>query len=517
MREKAGSFCVQLERAERVFGYDDAGLIDYLRSLAPIAQTAPLELFGDRDRLYLEYLANAEPAHALAVMRWLRGSDRELSELRDKETLLLESAKRKAEAIEEFYATEPKEKRQTAKKQSSSPKSSRRRSADHFRPGKNPRISVIVPVYNVEPYLEACLNSIRRQTLRDIEIVCVDDAGNDGSKAILHRLAGIDNRVRIIAHSSNMGLAAARNSGLAAASGEYVIFVDSDDLLARDESLATLYRVSVVDNSDETIGGLLKWAPSNGCQYLEWHSLYAKEEIRAETLAENHHLRSNVVAVNKLIRRSFLEGHGIRFNEGLRKFEDNPFSCRVHVLAERISVIPHTTYVYRQRDAGSIMSAHTPDDISHLLRAIDGTLSIVCSVASSDTLRSQYQNAAANQILLGLQSLRPFLTSDSSIDEVMAQLASIEYLFRCGEGVLPERLAPVFRELRNRRYRAAWEEALKASPPAAHPAMRYSPPPSKLVHSALDSLQAAVSDCEEAEKVHDSLDQVMAKISARDF
>ena len=91
-----------------------------------------------------------------------------------------------------------------------------------------PKVSVIIPVYNVEPYLRKCLDSVVNQTLRDIEIICVDDGSTDGSAAILSEYAAKDPRVKVLMHEhANAG--AARNAGMSVATGEYLGFVDSDD------------------------------------------------------------------------------------------------------------------------------------------------------------------------------------------------------------------------------------------------------------------------------------------------
>lgn len=96
----------------------------------------------------------------------------------------------------------------------------------------NPSVSVIIPVYNIEKFLSACLDSVCSQTLKDIEIICVDDGSTDSSLAILHRYKKQDERV-IVLTQQNQGAGAARNYGLSIAKGEYLAFLDSDDFLNR--------------------------------------------------------------------------------------------------------------------------------------------------------------------------------------------------------------------------------------------------------------------------------------------
>ena len=94
-----------------------------------------------------------------------------------------------------------------------------------------PKLSLIIPVYNVEKYLRECLDSCINQTLKDIEIICINDCSPDDSYKILEEYSKKDNRVKIINHEENKGLGAARNTGIANATGEYIWFIDSDDFI----------------------------------------------------------------------------------------------------------------------------------------------------------------------------------------------------------------------------------------------------------------------------------------------
>ncbi len=93
-----------------------------------------------------------------------------------------------------------------------------------------PKVSIIIPVYNVEKYLKECLNSVVNQTLKEIEIICVDDGSTDNSLSILEEYAKKDNRINLL-KQENSGAGAARNKGLDSARGEYIYFLDSDDFL----------------------------------------------------------------------------------------------------------------------------------------------------------------------------------------------------------------------------------------------------------------------------------------------
>ena len=119
--------------------------------------------------------------------------------------------------------------------------------------GNEIKVSVLVPVYNVEQWLPRCLDSILGQTLRDIEVVCVDDASPDNSAAILADYAARDPRVRIITKTANEGLMMARKTGYTNARGQYFFFCDSDDYLPPD-ALESLYHAAKTENLDIAVG-----------------------------------------------------------------------------------------------------------------------------------------------------------------------------------------------------------------------------------------------------------------------
>lgn len=114
----------------------------------------------------------------------------------------------------------------------------------------NPKISIIIPVYNVEKFLLYCIRSVLRQSYNNLEIICVDDASQDSSLEILTRIAKEEKRIKIIRNRRNIGLAATRNVGLRAADGDYVLFLDSDDYLASDSIIEHMKDEAVLTAAD---------------------------------------------------------------------------------------------------------------------------------------------------------------------------------------------------------------------------------------------------------------------------
>lgn len=212
-----------------------------------------------------------------------------------------------------------------------------------------PRITAVVPIHQVEPYLDECLRSLRAQTVADFEAVMVDDGSTDGSAAVAERTAERDGRFRLIGQP-NRGLGSARNTGVAAASGELLSFVDSDDVLppdAYERLLGSLDRTG----SDFATGHVHRFTST-----ATWPAPFLARTFR-RTRPRTHVTRfrwllSDRMAQNKLWRRSFWEEHGLRFPEGCLH-EDIPVVVPAHFLARSVDVVAKPVYRYRERESGA--------------------------------------------------------------------------------------------------------------------------------------------------------------------
>ena len=208
-----------------------------------------------------------------------------------------------------------------------------------------PAISVIIPVYNVEPYLRECLDSVVNQTFRDLEIICVNDGSTDGGPAILEEYAAKDSRIQIVT-KENGGLSDARNAGLAIASGDFILFVDSDDYLAVN-ACQTLYSKAVETNSDMVMFlfkcfGNSERSPSDSVSYYP--------EVLTDCLEKIQYEFNNwQTAWSNLFRRKIIDENNLRFHKGLI-FEDVPFVAKASLLANKIAIVPKKLYFYRQRE-----------------------------------------------------------------------------------------------------------------------------------------------------------------------
>jgi glycosyltransferase involved in cell wall biosynthesis len=226
------------------------------------------------------------------------------------------------------------------------------------RPVSPPLLSVVVPIYNVEEYLEECLESLQAQQFTDFEVVMVDDGSTDGSPDVAQRFVDADPRFRLI-RQPNGGLGAARNWGVQAARGEFLAFLDSDDTLTP-HAYAVMMRTIERTGSDFVVGTLKK---DDGRQQVALRLMRENHRRRRErvTLADVPMMLADVFAVNKIFRRSFWDKAGLRFPVGLR-YEDQPALTRAFLAARRFDVIPETVYLWRVRHDGSSITQRRGDE-----------------------------------------------------------------------------------------------------------------------------------------------------------
>ena len=217
-------------------------------------------------------------------------------------------------------------------------------------------ISVIVPVYKVEKYLDRCVQSIVDQTYRNLEIILVDDGSPDNCGAMCDAWAEKDPRFKVI-HKVNGGLSDARNAGMAMATGEYIAFVDSDDWLHK-EYVSLLYRAAKKYDVSLSACDYLITSGGNEIDAFDEPELERHTAAQAlEMLTNNRGYRA--VAWNKLYHRSLLEGETYPVG---RYHEDEFFSYRIMDKAENLAYVNAPLYYYFQR-TGSIMQSAS---IKHL-------------------------------------------------------------------------------------------------------------------------------------------------------
>lgn len=207
----------------------------------------------------------------------------------------------------------------------------------------NPLVSVIVPVYNVEQYLDECLNSIRQQTYENLEIIVVEDCSTDNSLNTFIKHSE-DPRIKLIQHEKNSGLSAARNTGIDAAKGDYIMFVDSDDIVQL--SLIELCVKYAIVNDADLITYNFK-AFEDGIKLSPQLDLSDADNLKVLEQGEDYFNQQHFAWL-KFIRTSLVESKSLYFPIGLY-YEDWPFHWELGLVANKKFHIPAELLLYRQR------------------------------------------------------------------------------------------------------------------------------------------------------------------------
>lgn len=215
----------------------------------------------------------------------------------------------------------------------------------------NPKVSIIIPVYNVEKYLEECLDSIISQTLQDIEIICINDGSTDNSLTILQKYAQKDFRITII-DKQNEGVSAARNDGINAAKGEYITFVDGDDYLKLN-ACEDIYNHIKNNKPDICVYGNMlfnnnktKNEPTllNTLKELQYNDNFSLSELI---------LKLGDQVTNHWYKRDFLHKNKLKFPLGLVVSEDGIFNIKCFLKNPTVKLISESYYIYRYFREGS--------------------------------------------------------------------------------------------------------------------------------------------------------------------
>ena len=224
-----------------------------------------------------------------------------------------------------------------------------------------PHISVIIPVWNPGQGISRCIDSLRNQTLKEIEMIFVDDCGTDDSMDKVRAAAAEDNRIRIIENEENIGPGPSRNKGIDAAQGEYLSFVDPDDYVAPD-FLQLLYSEAQKKHFDIVKGSILRKKSSGftvECDEKTNSTIHRRLSIGMPLFNAFTHEHQSAIYRNELIRSTNVK-YGLS-----RRGEDSTFLLQVCSQAKSFSIVDEACYYYCERESSAIqtMSAHTLDGL----------------------------------------------------------------------------------------------------------------------------------------------------------
>ncbi|MFG2519000.1 CDP-glycerol glycerophosphotransferase family protein [Streptomyces sp. NPDC048527] len=223
-----------------------------------------------------------------------------------------------------------------------------------------PRFSVIVPVYKVQAYLHACLESVLEQSCSDLEVIAVDDCSPDASGAIADEFAARDKRVRAVHLRENVGLGRARNAGLEHATGDYVLFLDSDDTLTPGALQAITDRIEETGGPDVLVYDYARTYWTGEAVRNQYADRLTQDGPAPFTLADRPEILQLLMVVwNKAYRRAFVEEQGFAFPPGY--YEDTPWTYPVLMSARTIVTLDRVCVHYRQRRRGNILGTTSPE------------------------------------------------------------------------------------------------------------------------------------------------------------
>lgn len=234
------------------------------------------------------------------------------------------------------------------------------------------QVSVIIPVYNTEKYLPKCLDSVCNQTLKDIEIICVNDCSPDNSLVILQEYAKNDNRIKLINFTENKGAAAARNAGIDAATGEYIGFVDSDDFVDLD-FYEKLYTKAKETDADAVKGDIID-------------IFLNKQQV---PLHLNLKIKKNKFYFNScfttaIYRQSLLKQHKISFLDNCIWGEDRLFPVKVAFFSNKLGFVDDAIYFYERRDTSATFSKFNTDKMLSALNSAHAIIDFLSGIDVSD-------------------------------------------------------------------------------------------------------------------------------------
>lgn len=233
------------------------------------------------------------------------------------------------------------------------------------------KISIIIPVYNVEQYLRQCVDSVLAQTFDDYEVILVDDGSPDGSPAICDEYGERYDKVKVI-HKPNGGLSDARNAGLDVAQGEYVMFLDSDDWWDAKDALRKVADCVVKTKADVCIIGMKKYFQKQDRFGDERTPVCDEASVLSQAQAIYKYMSNNIFvacAWDKVIRRSFIESDNQRFVKR-QLSEDIEWCCKLLLKNPVITTLAESFYVYRQQVSTSISANVGTKNINSILDVI---------------------------------------------------------------------------------------------------------------------------------------------------
>lgn len=257
------------------------------------------------------------------------------------------------------------------------------------------KLSVIIPCYNVEKYLRQCLDSVINQTLKEIEIICVNDGSTDGTQKILEEYAKKDNRILVI-NKPNGGQASARNAGMEKMQGEYVAFLDSDDWVDLN-FYEKLYNATKRNNVDFAIGEILLHNSNNEVskKCLANIPLFKLKTGSYKHINDKSHVIYSCSVCNKLYKANIIKENKLLFPQNLL-LEDILFNFQASVITKSFVLVPDVRLYYRQHSTSTMSNIVKSDRIFDIFKIYELCEEFLEQANLPKKLKKRYKNILDN-------------------------------------------------------------------------------------------------------------------------
>ncbi|MGW4905325.1 glycosyltransferase family 2 protein [Streptomyces sp. NPDC004270] len=282
-----------------------------------------------------------------------------------------------------------------------------------------PLLSIVVPTFDTEPYISACLESLLNQQLTDVEIIVVDDGSTDASPVIAEQWTRKDSRIRVL-RQPHAGVSAARNAGARAARGRYLAFCDSDDVVSA-TGYASLVRSLESTGSDIASGDVRRLDSAGLRPHPGYQDLFARDRRRTHIRRETALVRDRMVW-NKVFRRSFWDARDLTFE--LPEYEDAPVMIRAHIEASVVDVLSEVVYFWRIREHGTpsiTQRRDEPANIAACMRMVLDTFQVVNALAPELVL-PYAEDMCRGNVRTALRALH--LHDDDALSEALSPARS---------------------------------------------------------------------------------------------
>lgn len=282
-----------------------------------------------------------------------------------------------------------------------------------------PFVSIIIPVYNTEKYVERCLDSVCGQTLSDIEIICINDGSTDNSLQILHKYAEKDNRIKVIDFKKNKGVSAARNAGIDLVMGEYIAFIDSDDYVDVD------FYEKLYNKAKETEADIVK----GNRRVFE-----VSKEVKIETLQKIIHENNDnkfyfsYQWTTAIYKKDLIIGNNIRLPEETHNTEDIVFLVKALIKAKKVIFIDDAFYNYVRREISLNSAPMDFETKKAYLKSIDIILNILNNACENELNREDYVLLYAKYLSSALSSL--IKANDDKMRTMIAE-CTVSFFYNC--------------------------------------------------------------------------------------